>query len=95
MDNLFDDHIVALAAHHCRGSRDASDGAAAACAAALAKALVVTANAVGHDARARTPFAVHARAAGLRYDGGKLDDCTAVVGVVTGVAPAAPPKAKL
>jgi hypothetical protein len=73
-------------------------GDPSACAASLAKAIVTEAHRVGHSSTALSPFAAAARRSGHRYNGGKLDDATAVVAVVKPEAAAessAAPAAKL
>jgi hypothetical protein len=49
---------------------------------AISAALSFTAQRVGRDPRAQSPFATAAAKAGLRFDGGKLDDATAVCALV-------------
>jgi hypothetical protein len=50
---------------------------------AMSAAIAFTAQRVGADPRARTPFSEGARKAGQRFEGGKLDDATVVVALVT------------
>lgn len=50
--------------------------------AAMASILTTTAIRVGKDARAVTPFAKNAAKAGIRWEGGKLDDTAVVVALV-------------
>ena len=54
--------------------------------------LAKVAHAHAGDGRFRSPFSRSAAAAGLRYDGGKMDDITVVVAVVETVSgPASQP----
>jgi hypothetical protein len=50
---------------------------------AMSAAIAFAAHRVGADPRAKTPFAEGARRAGQRFEGGKLDDATVVVALVT------------
>ena len=86
IDNMFQSHIQELVAGHLQelAAEDPAD-----CASrlnALARQLAEAAAAIGlrgSDPSTCTPFAEAARAEGIvNLDGGKLDDCTVVCGVV-------------
>lgn len=78
LDNVFDAEIAKLAGEHCPPG-----GEPKACALALAKAIVAAARRVGSSRTAHSPFAAAAAKHNLRYQGGKLDDASVVVAVLS------------
>ena len=75
--NNFTEAVVSAAA----GSNGNAEGCAAFLASVAAQ-LAVRSHAVGSDPQASSPFAVHAREAGHRWDGGKMDDVVVVLALV-------------
>jgi protein phosphatase PTC7 len=80
-DNLFDEDIIqsiqsTLAAHN--GAKDVAQK--------LAQGIAQTASQAANNKRRLSPFAKNANRAGYRFNGGKLDDITVVVGIVGNVA---------
>ena len=85
-DNLFISHIQELIAGHLRGLAADEPAECTTALSALASKLAEVAAAIGSresDRSTRTPFAEAARAEGIvGLEGGKLDDCAVVCGVV-------------
>ena len=86
-DNLFDDEIVAIVDKH--AGEWAAGGASPDHAAAVARDLGQAAHSHSLDEKRNGPFAVNALAHGLRFDGGKPDDITVVVGILVADVPKA------
>jgi protein phosphatase PTC7 len=83
-DNVFEDDIAQMATQHCSSTKDSQ-----ACANALAKAIVRMAQDVGKSPTALAPFGLNAlKSMRQLYKGGKLDDATTVVAVVSDAKPA-------
>jgi protein phosphatase PTC7 len=81
-DNLFEAEIGAAVAALRGGGPDARAAAAAA-----AERLALAANARALNTTCASPFAQRARESGFQYAGGKPDDITVVVALVTDAAP--------
>jgi len=87
-DNLFDHQVQALVARHLGGAWR-SGAAVEPQLQGLATSIVKTAQRIGQQEDQRdviTPFALAAHSEGLSFRGGKLDDTTVVVGLVSGPA---------